>query len=146
MNAGAFAATGAASAATTAAAAAAQRAREQEEEEMTPYSPQDLAEDWEFKILRSNYGSFEDPDRLQEILAEEARAGWVLVEKFDGHRIRLKRPANARKGDASLDFDPLRTTLKEQMPARVKQLVGGIVVFFLLCIAIGVAVAVVGNL
>ena len=34
-------------------AAAAQRRREEEEEEMTGYSAEDLAEGWEFKIVRS---------------------------------------------------------------------------------------------
>lgn len=44
-----------------AAAAAAKRRREEEEEHMTPYTPSDLAENWEFKILRSATGSFKDP-------------------------------------------------------------------------------------
>jgi hypothetical protein len=46
---------------------------------------------------------------LHAILAEEARAGWTLLEKFDDTRVRLKRPARARAGDAALDFDPHRT-------------------------------------
>jgi hypothetical protein len=32
---------------------------------------------------------------MQRYLAEEAQAGWTLVEKFDNSRIRLKRPAAA---------------------------------------------------
>jgi hypothetical protein len=47
--------------------------------------------------------------RLREALEEEARAGWVLVEKFDNARLRLNRPASARQRDAGLDFDPYRT-------------------------------------
>ena len=97
-----------AAAAAGAAAAAAARAR-QEEEEMTPYSSQDLAQEWEFKILRSTTSRFRNPVVLHAILAEEARAGWTLLEKFDDTRIRLKRPARARAGDAALDFDPHRT-------------------------------------
>lgn len=76
---------------------------------MTPYTPSDLAEGWEFKILRSSTGRFRDPAWLQSVLQEEQRAGWTLVEKFDNGRIRLKRPAKARAGDAALDFDPMRT-------------------------------------
>jgi hypothetical protein len=95
-------------AAAGAAAAAAARAR-QEEEEMTPYTPKDLAEEWEFKILRSTTNKFRNPVVLHAILAEEARAGWTLLEKFDDTRIRLKRRASARAGDAALDFDPHRT-------------------------------------
>ena len=92
-----------------AAAAAAQRRREEEEEHMTPYTPRDLAENWEFKILRSATGAFKDPAVMQRYLAEEAQAGWTLVEKFDNSRIRLKRPAAARQQDAQCTFDPYRT-------------------------------------
>jgi hypothetical protein len=90
----------------TAAAAAAAML---EEEEMTPYTSKDLAEDWEFKILRCVTGKFRNPVWLHSILEEEARAGWKLVEKFDDTRVRLRRPASARAGDAALDFDPHRT-------------------------------------
>jgi hypothetical protein len=76
---------------------------------MTPYTPQDLAENWEFKILRSATGAFRNPDRLRAVLAEEQRAGWTLVEKFDDSRLRLKRPARAQRDDGALDFDPRRT-------------------------------------
>jgi hypothetical protein len=86
------------------AAAAAQRRREEEEEHMAPYTPHDLAENWEFKILRSATGAFKD-----RYLAEEAQAGWTLVEKFDNSRIRLKRPAAARQQDSQCTFDPYRT-------------------------------------
>jgi hypothetical protein len=93
-----------------AAAAAAQRRREQEEEEhMTAYTPRDLAENWEFKILRSATGAFKDPAVMQHFLTEEAQAGWMLVEKFDNSRIRLKRPAAARQQDSQCTFDPYRT-------------------------------------
>jgi hypothetical protein len=91
-----------------AAAAAAQRLRE-EEEEMTAYSSRDLADDWEFKIVRSAMSTFRNPEKLRAMLEEEARAGWVLVEKFDDQRIRLKRPAHAKQLDGKLDFDPYRT-------------------------------------
>ena len=97
------------STAAAAAAAAARRRREEEEEHMTPYTPRDLAEDWEFKILRSATGAFKDPAVMQRYLAEEAQAGWTLVEKFDNSRIRLKRPAAARQQDAQCTFDPYRT-------------------------------------
>jgi len=96
-------------AASASAAAAVRRRMEQEEEEMTPYPPQDLSSDWEFKILRSVTGTFGKPEKLKEALNQEARAGWALVEKFDNSRIRLKRPASARSGDGALGFDPYRT-------------------------------------
>ena len=85
--------------------------RRQEEEELTMYGERDLTDDWEFKILRSATAAFRNPEKLQEILADEAHAGWILVEKFDDQRIRLKRPASARQLDGKLDFDPYRTTI-----------------------------------
>ena len=94
-----------------AAAAAARRRREEEEEHMTLYTPRDLAENWEFKILRSATGAFKDPAVMQRYLAEEAQAGWTLVEKFDNSRIRLKRPAAARQKDADSTLDPYRTSV-----------------------------------
>ena len=97
------------SAAAGAVAAAAIARERREEEEMTPYSPNDLAENWEFKILRSATGKFRDSLWLSGILQEEGRAGWTLVEKFDDSRVRLKRPAGARASDATLGFDPYRT-------------------------------------
>jgi hypothetical protein len=95
--------------AVAAAAAAADELRREEEEEMTPYTPQDVAEPWEFKILRSAAGQFRDPAWLRSILEEEARAGWTMIEKFDDCRVRLKRLASARATDAPLGFDPYRT-------------------------------------
>jgi hypothetical protein len=96
--------------AAAAAAAAAARRRQEEEESMTGYSTEDLAGDWEFKILRAVTRQFHDPDKLRKALAEEAQAGWILVEKFDDQRLRLKRPMSAREHDHELSIDPYRTT------------------------------------
>ncbi len=104
-----IAATGGAAAA---AAAEAERLRQQEEEEMTPYTPKDLAEGWEFKILRSSWSGFRTPEQLRAILEEEKRGGWMLVEKFDDSRVRLKRPAGTKVIEedlASGGYDPYRT-------------------------------------
>jgi hypothetical protein len=46
---------------------------------------------------------------MRAILDEESQAGWVLVEKFDNGRVRLKRPASARQNDHGLSIDPYRT-------------------------------------
>ena len=95
------------------AAAAAAEVQRQEEEEMATYTPKDLAEDWEFKILRSNFGTFRNPEKLRAVLDEESRGGWMLVEKFDDCRIRLKRPAGTKviRGDFEDGYDPYRTTV-----------------------------------
>src|SRR5262249_53669225 len=83
----------------------------QKEEQMTGYTATDLADGWEFKILRSATGAFKKPDVLRRVLEEEGRAGWVMIEKFDSKRVRLKRPAAAKSGDSALTFDPYRTTV-----------------------------------
>ncbi len=96
-----------------AAAAAYAELQRQEEEEMTPYSAKDLDDGWEFKILRSNFATFRDPEKLRATLEEEKRGGWTLVEKFDDQRIRLKRPAGAKQAQGELadGYDPYRTTV-----------------------------------
>jgi hypothetical protein len=126
--------------ASAAAAAAIHRQREQEEEEMTPYQPADLSENWEFKILRSNMAAFRKPERLAAVLEEEAKAGWVLVEKFDDSRIRLKRPASARASDDVIGFDPYRTYVG-MSPGKfaavlVVSILGGVLVVILIAAAI----------
>jgi hypothetical protein len=99
-------------AAGAAAAAAARRRRllEEEEEEMTAYGADDLQRDWEFKIVRANRAVFGNPAHLNRLLEEEARAGWIMVEKFDNSRIRFKRLRQARGNDSSLPsgVDPYR--------------------------------------
>jgi hypothetical protein len=80
----------------------------EEEEEMTAYSDDPLG-NWEFKIVRSGTGLFGRPDKLREVLEEEAKSQWELVEKFDDHRVRLRRPVAARKDDLALNIDPYRT-------------------------------------
>lgn len=77
---------------------------------MTTYSTDQLSDDWEFKIVRSNTRAFGRPSTLNRLLQEEARAGWTMVEKFDDQRIRFKRPRQARLDDAKLPpgVDPYR--------------------------------------
>jgi hypothetical protein len=112
--------------AAAAAAAIARRRREEEEETMSGYSHADLAEGWEFKILRSAAGSFRDPDRLHQALEAESRAGWILVEKFDNKRLRLKRPASARAGDGALGLDPYGTSFGISEGAMTAMIIGGV--------------------
>lgn len=76
---------------------------------MTSYTPKDLTDGWEFKILRSQTNAFRKPEVMRAALEEEARAGWELVEKFDDNRLRLKRPRGARANDSSTSIDPYRT-------------------------------------
>ena len=127
-----------------AAAAAEARRKRQEEEEMTPYTRQDLNENWEFKIIRSSTGAFKNPEKMRAVLEEEARAGWVLVEKFDNGRIRLKRPHGARSTDAGLGFDPYRTHVGMSEGALVAIIIASVVGGLGLLIAI-IAIIVIAS-
>jgi hypothetical protein len=93
-------------------AAIEKKRQEQEEEEMTRYTDNELAEDYEFKIVRSATGAFKKRQSVEQVMAEEGLAGWKFVEKFDDNRLRFKRPSSARRNDFSLPpgVDPYRTT------------------------------------
>ena len=86
---------------------------QQEEENFTP-SGGDWSQ-YEFKILRAILFSkqFSDPIRLQQVLAEEAVAGWELHEKLDELRLRLRRKVSCRAKDALLAQDPYRTFIND---------------------------------
>ena len=78
---------------------------------MAKYAQDDLDGDWEFKIVRSDSSAFRKPEALSRLTEEEARAGWILLEKFDDSRVRFKRPRTARSKDPYLadGVDPYRT-------------------------------------
>ena len=93
----------------TAAVIAAQRKEQRrEEEQMTGYNKEDM-NGWEFKIVRSNFGTFRNPQAVRKLCEEEAVAGWEMLEKFDDHRIRFKRRVEKRSMDPHLGTDPYRT-------------------------------------
>jgi hypothetical protein len=115
-----------------AAAAAARKKEQEEEEEMTEYRQDDLEKGYEFKIVRSATGAFKKPPTLRQVVEEEARAGWTLLEKFDNDRLRFKRPISAREKDAALPdgVDPYRTTYGMSEGMMVFLIVGSIVLIF----------------
>lgn len=121
-----------------AAAAAARRRMELEEEHMTQYSPSELTDDWEFKIVRSVTYSFRNPANLQKLIDEEARAGWVMLEKFDDMRVRFKRRRSARTNDASLPagYDPYRTRYGMGEGLFVLFVIGGVILFMAVILAL----------
>jgi hypothetical protein len=127
----------------TAGAAAAERHRqmlfEEEEGDMTQYTHDDLKSDWEFKIVRSDAAAFRKPEILNQLIEEESRAGWVMLEKFDDGRVRFKRPRTARSRDVLLpdDVDPYRTRYGAYSAQRAA-MVG--VVLGLMFLLLGVAV------
>ena len=103
-------AVGAGATAGAAAAAAAKQRAQEEEEKLTPYNTGDL-EGYEFKIIRTNTRKFKDPEFIRRICAEEAQAGWEMIEKFDDYRIRFKRSVKHRSRDPHLEIDPYRTSI-----------------------------------
>lgn len=78
-----------------------------------PFDGSDSLEDlgWEYKIVRSHRDWFHRPERLQQVRAEEAEAGWILLEKLDDRRLRFRRAiavGESIPGDR-LRFDPYRS-------------------------------------
>lgn len=65
----------------------------------------------EYKTVQAQTPLFADTKKMQDILAEEAKAGWDLLEKVDNYRIKLQRDISNREGDKGLDFDPYRTNV-----------------------------------
>ncbi|MDH5606860.1 MAG: hypothetical protein OEY93_08235 [Anaerolineae bacterium] len=84
--------------------------QEQEEEKMSKEMYADL-ENWEFKIVRSYWNDFGNPQKLQVMLEEEGLAGWEMMEKLDDSRVRLRRRKEMQKRDMALPpgIDPYRT-------------------------------------
>jgi hypothetical protein len=92
-----------------AAIAAKKRQQEEEEQRMTQYNAEDL-NGWEFKIVRSAFGRFNNEEVIRRLMEEEARNGWELVEKFDAYRIRFKRRVEKRALHSGGGVDPYRTS------------------------------------
>lgn len=65
----------------------------------------------EYKVIQSQTPLFADTAKMHEVLAQEAKAGWRLLEKEDNYRIRLQRAISERENDKNLDFDAYRTTV-----------------------------------
>ncbi|MFH2035826.1 MAG: hypothetical protein ABIJ45_05430 [Candidatus Zixiibacteriota bacterium] len=102
---------GATNGAIIAALAAAKKRKEEREEEdkLTKYNGNDM-DNWEFKIMRSNWGKFGKTEYLKKVCEEEARSGWELMEKFDNYRVRFKRKIENRSKDQFVQIDPYRTS------------------------------------
>ena len=111
-----------------------QRAQQEqyaEEEDNTRYTEDDLMQDWEFKIVRCSRPAFSRRPFLDKVLAEEAVAGWQLVELLDGQRIRLKRPISSRVGDAALpeSCNPYRLEVVDPITSAKERRIGWRILF-----------------
>ena len=65
----------------------------------------------EYKVITSNTPAFASTEKMHQVLAEEAQAGWELEEKYDNYKIRVGRDKSAREKDSSLNIDPYRTSV-----------------------------------
>lgn len=65
--------------------------------------------DLEYKIVQSTTPLFKSREKLEAVLAEEAKAGWQLVEKYDNYKLRLQRDISHREKDGERSFDAYRT-------------------------------------
>ncbi len=65
----------------------------------------------EYKIIQSQTPLFASTPKMMEILDEEAKAGWTLLEKEDNYRLKLKRDVSNRDNDKNLDFDAYRSSV-----------------------------------
>jgi len=99
------------------------RDREEEEEVTTSAD----GTEFEYKIIRSPFGAFKKPEKFRAALAEEARVGWELVEKFDDTRVRLRRPTRFRAIDADSGQDAYRIRVGSSDGAIAGRIVLGVV-------------------
>ena len=65
----------------------------------------------EYKTVQAQTPLFADTKKMQEVLAEEAKAGWDLLEKEDNYRIKLQRSTENRSNDENLNIDAYRSTV-----------------------------------
>ncbi len=101
---------------------------------MSEYPENITQDEWEYKIIRGNGSVFKKPEVLHRVCAEEQRAGWILLEKFDDMRLRFKRPMSARENDHRLGFDPYRTRYGMAPGALAGVMVGLVFAIFILIV------------
>ena len=65
----------------------------------------------EYKTVQAQTPLFADTKKMHEILLEEAKTGWDLLEKEDNYRIKLQRSIDNRSKDGNSAIDPYRTTV-----------------------------------
>ncbi|MFM6188765.1 MAG: hypothetical protein ACKPEN_13985 [Planktothrix sp.] len=77
-----------------------------------PESPYPVLNDWEYKIVRANRDVFRNPSIFKRFCQEESEMGWILVEKLDDRRVRLKRLKGIEtpENPYQIKVDPYRST------------------------------------
>lgn len=107
----------------------------EEEENLTRYESYDSKESqkgWEFKILRTSGDRFRSRKLLQKACEEEAKCGWILLEKLDNRRLRFRRPLSARLRDQKAKIDPYRSYYG--LPAEIESLAAFAILMLILSV------------
>lgn len=65
----------------------------------------------EYKIIQSQTPLFASTAKMHEVMEQESKAGWRLLEKEDNYRLKLQRDIANRDNDKNLDFDAYRSTV-----------------------------------
>ncbi|NKB33376.1 MAG: hypothetical protein GKR91_09785 [Pseudomonadales bacterium] len=65
----------------------------------------------EYKVIQSQTPLFAETAKMHEVLQQESKAGWRLLEKEDNYRIKLQRDISHRENDKNLDVDAYRSTV-----------------------------------
>ena len=65
----------------------------------------------EYKVVQSTTPLFATSKKIDEVMTEEAQAGWQLVEKYDNYKMRLQRDISHRANDKNLGFDAYRSQM-----------------------------------
>jgi hypothetical protein len=63
----------------------------------------------EYKVVQSTTPLFAKLQNINAVMAEESKAGWQLVEKYDNYKLRLQRDISHRANDKNLAFDAYRS-------------------------------------
>ncbi|MCB1665796.1 MAG: hypothetical protein KDI28_08425 [Pseudomonadales bacterium] len=63
----------------------------------------------EYKVVQASTPYFAKWQNIESVMAEEAKAGWRLLEKCDNYKLRLQRDISHRANDKALGFDPYRS-------------------------------------
>lgn len=63
----------------------------------------------EYKVVQASTPFFAKSQNIDAVMAEEAKAGWRLLEKCDNYKLRLQRDISHRANDKNLSTDAYRS-------------------------------------
>ncbi len=104
--------------------------KDEEDRLLAALIQQDREGRYEYKILHAGFRTFRKPERMREILDQEARSQWELALKLDDQRLVLRRPRDERSRDAFREpgTDPYRTELSSVRSTALITVILGVVI------------------